>query len=100
LNYNNTRGFQKGNQLLKDTAALLVEKFPNGLVCRLSEDHFVVVSDLDVENILEEVHDEAYKLAPDDFMELKAGVYYFKNDDDVSVAIDNAKLLVMKSNVI
>ena len=35
LNYNNTRGFQKGNQLLKDTAALLVEKFPNGLVCRL-----------------------------------------------------------------
>ncbi|SDW68457.1 EAL domain, c-di-GMP-specific phosphodiesterase class I (or its enzymatically inactive variant) [Kandleria vitulina] len=92
LNYNNTRGFQKGNQLLKDTAALLVEKFPNSLVCRLSEDHFVVVSDLDVENILEEIHDEAYKLAPGDFMELKAGVYYFKNDDDVSVAVDNAKL--------
>ena len=92
LNYNNTRGFKKGNQLLKDTAQLLVDKFPGGLVCRLAEDHFAVVSDLDVEEILKDVHEQAYKLSPGDFMELKAGVYYFENNADVSAAIDAAKI--------
>ena len=42
--YNEKYGFHEGNELLKKVANMIVDAFPNSLVSRFSDDHFVVLT--------------------------------------------------------
>ena len=45
--YNEKKGFEEGNAFLKEVGAIVCECFPNSLITRQSDDHFVVFTKLD-----------------------------------------------------
>jgi len=54
--YNNANGYDRGNEFLLHFAAKLKKLFPNNLICRQSNDHFTVVTDVrNIEDRLNEV---------------------------------------------
>ena len=45
--YNEKKGFEEGNKFLKETGAIITECFPDSLITRQSDDHFVVFTRFD-----------------------------------------------------
>ena len=74
--YNDQRGFQKGNEFLKQVGSLIKKHFSDDLSCRQSDDHFIILAD--AESHLERIqalHDEVESLDEDIKPQLKVGGY-------------------------
>ena len=52
--YNEKKGFEEGNKFLKETGAIISECFPDSLITRQSDDHFVVFTKFDSIEAIEE----------------------------------------------
>ena len=52
--YNEKKGFEEGNKFLKETGAIISECFPDSLITRQSDDHFVVFTKFDNIEAIEE----------------------------------------------
>ena len=95
--FNEQNGFQKGDELLCDTAKIIRGVFENGTVARLSNDHFVVCASGSQESIVEQV-EKVHNLIlmsedPVKHVRIKAGIYFM--DDrymEVGLACDHARL--------
>ena len=95
--FNEQNGFQKGDELLCETARIIREVFENGTVARFSNDHFVVCAPGAQETIVEQV-EQVHNLIlmsedPVKHVRIKAGIYFL--DDrytEVSLACDHARL--------
>ena len=75
-NYNEKYGFSAGNAFLKIFGQYVIEEFPDELVARYSDDHFIVLAKVDgLEERLDHLHDKIKKWESDVQMTLKAGFY-------------------------
>ena len=92
--YNETYGFAGGDRMLKSVARILGETFPNGLIARLGDDHFVLITAQD--NLKAKVNHMSVRvnnLRRGVVVEMKAGIYAIKNPSmDISVICDCAKI--------
>lgn len=92
--YNQTYGFHAGNTFLRQVAHIMRDTFPDGILARLHEDHFVaaIVNEDIVSRVLrvqERVQASAQQVA----IRMKAGIYVSEGDAaDVTVVLDRAKL--------
>ncbi|MBQ3647062.1 MAG: EAL domain-containing protein [Synergistaceae bacterium] len=91
--YNETYGFSGGDRMLKSVARILLETFPNGLVSRFNDDHFVVMTAQ--ENLIEKINRMSVRInniRQGAIVEIKAGIFTVTNPrTDISVVCDCAK---------
>ena len=93
--YNNQYGYARGNELLVLIADVLKSAFPDGLVARGADDHFIVLSDESQEAELaaritainEKVRTGAYG----NTRGLQAGISRYEANDTTAVAMDHAR---------
>lgn len=91
--YNNANGFSSGNEFLIHFAAVLKKQFADNLVCRSTNDHFVVVADIaNLEEKLCEIRKYVKGTVSKISMDLYAGVCEAGTDSDILDAIEKAKL--------
>lgn len=92
--FNERYGFQRGDELLCDVAAVIHQAFPEHLAARLSNDHFIVCTyEKNVEALTEQIHDKIRKIVTGAIVELKAGIYYLEDTcTEVGFACDHARM--------
>ncbi|MCI6914491.1 MAG: bifunctional diguanylate cyclase/phosphodiesterase [Lachnospiraceae bacterium] len=91
--FNEEYGFKKGDELLQNIAKIIKEEFPDRLISRFSEDHFVVMTYMeDVENILNDIQAKVRPLFNKVNMTLKVGIYKQALGEDVGLSCDKAKI--------
>ena len=91
--YNNANGFSSGNEFLIHFAAMLKKQFAKNLVCRGTNDHFVVVADItNLEERLGCIRKYVKGTISKISMDLYVGVCQVEEFDDILDAIENAKL--------
>ncbi len=74
--YNDQFGYQAGNEYLTALALLICEVFPDDVVARQSDDHFVVFTDIDkIEEKTELVRGRVRGNESEVYLELKVGAY-------------------------
>ncbi len=79
-NYNEKYGFSAGNAFLKIFGQYIIEEFPDELVARYSDDHFIVLAEVkNLEQRLDSLHEKIRKWESDVQMTLKAGFYMPKD---------------------
>ena len=91
--YNNANGFSSGNEFLIHFAAMLKKQFASDLVCRSTNDHFVVVAAFaNLEEKLCEVRKYVKGTVSKISMDLYVGICQTDTDSDILDAIEKAKL--------
>ena len=87
-------GYEGGDEVLQRVGSLLQECFPQELVARFSDDHFVILARREgLEERLQQVHDRAAQLVNGMPVEIKAGVYELApNEVSIPFAHDRAKV--------
>ncbi|MBQ6112765.1 MAG: EAL domain-containing protein, partial [Synergistaceae bacterium] len=92
--YNETYGFAGGDRMLKSVTRILGETFPQGLIARFGDDHFVVITAQD--NLKAKIDHMAVRISNlrrGVVVEMKAGIYAIKTPNmDISVICDCAKI--------
>ena len=75
--YNEKKGFEGGNKFLKETGAIITECFPDSLITRQSDDHFVVFTKYDniddIEEKIIKINDMVSEKDPDVKLAIQAG---------------------------
>ncbi len=91
--YNDQRGFTAGNKFLKDVGVILTKTFPDGLVSRQSDDHYVVFcKNEDILEKVEAVESQVEKLDLDIRPGVKVGGYILKNKtEDPHRSVEKAR---------
>ena len=91
--YNGRYGHAAGNELLRNFANLIRERFPDDLVCRFSDDHFIIFAkDVDIAPRLQVLKSYIQKADSEVRMGLKTGAY--KDTDrthEPAACIDRAR---------
>ncbi len=74
--YNLRNGSEKGNQFLIKMAGVLQKNFPNRLISRFTDDHFMVLTTLSsLEKSLPVISREIHELYDSSHLEVKFGIY-------------------------
>ena len=98
--YNNHYGFSRGNELLCLIAEELKAAFPEGLVARGAEDHFVVIDAFtDRETLrakLRATNERIRKKAYGNTSGIQAGISLYEKEAKTAETIDHAKQAVKK----
>ena len=92
--YNQAYGFHAGNTFLRQVAHIMRDTFPDGVLARLHEDHFVaaLLNEEIVPRVLR-VQERVQASAQQVSINVKAGIYVSEGDAaDVTVVLDRAKL--------
>ena len=92
--YNMKRGFAEGDKLLQSFAKILAEIYGNEHCCRISADHFTVITEQDgLDDKLQKMLHECKEMNGGNTLPLHVGVYVGQNENiHTSVACDRAKL--------
>ena len=91
--YNNANGYEKGNELLIRFAGFLKKQFRKNLVCRIADDHFMVIADMDkLESRLNEVRRNIKSVISKISMDLYVGICKIEEYDVIFDATEKAKL--------
>ncbi len=86
--YNLRNGSEKGNQFLIRMAEVLRKHFPNSLVSRFTDDHFVVLSSLrSVEALIPSITGQIHALYDASHLDVKFGIYRV---EDLHVPVESA----------
>ena len=91
--FNDQRGFEEGNKFLKEVGQVLLEKFPNALITRQSDDHYVVFClNENIEEILTSINDGIEHLDLDIRPGIKVGGYVLRDKkEDPHESIEKAR---------
>ena len=92
--YNDQKGFEQGNKFLKDVGQILSDIFNTySLICRQSDDHFVVFAfNKDIEEKINLVNERIKALEPDIKPGIMVGAYEVYNpNDDPRYAVEKAR---------
>ena len=100
--YNNQYGFREGNDLLRLIATVLREQFPNALVARGADDHFIIIADiLDRDALvgrLERANRAVRQGARGNTSGFLSGICVLSDDEAVLEGIDHAKHALKRVN--
>ena len=91
--FNDQRGFKAGNEFLRNVGEILTKEFPDGLISRQSDDHYVVFTpNKDVDKELERIEEQVEKLDLDIRPGVKVGGYILKNiQEDPHRSVEKAR---------
>ena len=94
--YNEKKGFEEGNKFLKETGAIITECFPDSLITRQSDDHFVVFTRFDdikdIEEKIAKVNHLVGAKDPDIRLGIQAGGNItLENDEKPRICADKAR---------
>ena len=90
--YNNQYGYEKGDELLHLVSDVLKDEFPNALLGRGADDHFIVITEY--ENIPAKIESANQKVKTGAFgnsMGIQAGICLYDNFMVTATAIENAR---------
>ena len=91
--FNNRFGFERGDEILKEIAMILVSVFPGNNIARFSDDNFVVLTEWHILEInIDTVQEYLYSLHENVTLRLRAGIYFPSSYEDIRIACDRAKL--------
>ncbi len=92
--FNESYGFQRGDDLLCRTAYAIRSEFPNSHPARFSNDHFVVCTEAaDVTDRVDRVHNAVLRAIDGVRVEIKAGIYELEPGcREVGLACDHARI--------
>ena len=91
--YNNANGYDRGNEFLLHFAAKLKKLFPNNLICRQSNDHFTVVTDVrNIEDRLNEVRKYVKGVVSKVSMDVNVGICKIEEFETMLDASEKAKI--------
>lgn len=91
--YNSANGYDRGNTFLVSFATYLRNQFDGGLICRFSNDHFVVVSDVHgIEKKLEEIRNCVRRCISKISMDVYVGIYKIGPGEGFLESSEKAKL--------
>ena len=92
--YNNQYGYQEGDNLIRLTAEVLTRYFPNALVVRDSDDHFILITDIEspekLEKQLYKVNRFIRRRAHGNTSGIRCGVCAIEKDVALNRTIDRA----------
>ena len=91
---NEKYGFSRGNGILSGTAFVLRDVFENDAMARLSDDHFIVLTNKrHLEQKIEQVNDQILRNPMGIPVQVCAGIYYDeKSGIDIYASIDRARI--------
>ena len=93
--YNNQYGYAEGDILLRQIAAALEEAYPDGMVIRGSDDHFLVIDEYRGEDALREeirsINKKVLERAYGNAFGIRAGVCVIEAGKSATYAIDAAR---------
>ena len=93
--YNNQYGFLRGDELLRLIAEALKKTFPEALVSRSVDDHFIVITPFEGEEAtvarLDAANEEIRRRAFGNIIGIRAGICVYERDMQTPAAIDLAK---------
>lgn len=91
---NSKYGYKSGDAFLTNLAGAMTDVFPDALIARQGDDHFVALIDRkDLQNKLETLRAYVYNFDPEIQIGLKVGGYIpLEADVDPNVACDNARI--------
>ena len=91
--YNDQKGFEQGNIFLKETGQIIKEVFPDSLITRQSDDHFVVFTkNENLEEKIKRINEMLEAKDPDVRIGMKAGIYITTNPDErVRICVERAR---------
>ena len=91
--YNDQKGFEQGNIFLKETGQIITEVFPDSLITRQSDDHFVVFTkNENLEEKIKRINEILEAKDPDVRIGMKAGIYITTNPDErVRICVERAR---------
>ncbi len=92
--YNARYGFEAGDRFLQNIAKHISKIFPELMVARFSDDHFVVLAYYDsIESRIDDLGRRVKSYNPDAGVDLRAGIYEIDPEDtDISIACDRARI--------
>ncbi len=89
---NNQRGFDAGDNFLKDFAKAAQKAFPNDLISRQADDHFIIYTNVDgVDKKIDELNNYLKSVVGNLFISLKVGGYRPRPDEKTNRSIDKAR---------
>lgn len=91
--YNEKYGFHAGNELLKKVANMIENAYPDSLVSRISDDHFVVLTEAEgSREAASRLSKEVSAIRSEIHLQLKCGAYQpADGETDPSLACDRAR---------
>ena len=91
--YNDKKGFTEGNKFLKEVGKIIASVFPNDLISRQSDDHFVVFTKFEnVEEKVERVNALIEALEPELRLNIKAaGDVTVKSEESPRICVEKAR---------
>lgn len=93
--YNSRFGYPEGDKLLMETATVLQNSFAGMPVCRISDDHFAVMTGVDQhKHLLEDFRRRLRPIGKGNSVEIHAGIFQEGDglEPDIITAIDYARL--------
>lgn len=92
-NYNEKYGFNEGNSLLRTIAQIIKDYFPDNLVARYGDDHFVALANAEgLEEKIQKIQEKTVAQEKSIQLGLKCGIYTPKDrDESPSLACDHAR---------
>ena len=98
--YNNQFGFSNGNELLRLVSTALQKQFPDALLARGADDHFILIdaweSEEDVSKKLNAANNWIRAHAFGNITGIQAGVYVFNGDSGTAEAVDHARIALKR----
>ena len=91
--YNANNGFEMGDRFLRNVAEAIKESYPNELISRFSDDHFVaLLPNENLEHYLGKIRFSLRDYSGDHSVAIRTGIYKLPSGDvDVNLACDHAK---------
>ena len=92
--YNDQKGFEQGNEFLKTVGQIISETFNElALVCRQSDDHFIVFArNIDIQEKIDLINEKIMTQEPDIKPGIMVGAYEVYNpNDDPHYAVEKAR---------
>ena len=91
--YNNANGFEKGNEFLNLFVLFLRKQFPENLVCRIADDHFTIVADMEkLEEHLNEIRKDVKGTVSKISMDVNIGICKVGDGESILEACEKAKI--------
>ena len=92
--YNARYGFEAGDRFLQNMAKSIQKIFPELMVARFSDDHFVALTYSNaIEARIEDLHRRVLSYNPEADVDVRAGIYELEDSDtDISAACDKARM--------
>ena len=94
--YNEKKGFEEGNKFLKEVGVIITECFPDSLITRQGDDHFVVFTKftdiIEIENKITKVNEMIGAKDPDVRLGIQAGGNItVESDEKPRICVDKAR---------